>query len=625
MKSLFILVCVLGVAQAKNATVLLAKGKVTKLLPGKHKAGKVKKGDKVPEDTSILTGKGSIVKVKMPDGSMVSLGPKSKLVVSLMKKNKPSMVGLLKGVIRAEVDKKQNNKNKMIIKTRTAAMGVRGTKLKTSYNPQTRTTSLVTIEGKVAMVKVQEKKIIKEAQEEAKEEAGNKASKKKIAEAVKEKELEKLTEALEDEDEAVEVKKGRFAGVNIKLEKATKPAKVAPKQMIAIATKDELAVEKVDAKKYEKELIEELEESNDEDPDFDKDDGTIKPKDGGLVDFDTGIYVAPTKEAKLNKKTGIYEDKKIGSIAKNGDYQPPKGVKLDAKKGFVVDKKSVKVADKSAAAATVALLNDEEVKGQIVTDQEIKAEIKQELAMVTKAEPVNQVSEEEEIEDDGTGWFSEKKWGYYAAPFAQNITITNAATGRDSTIVSSMAMRARMDYRMKWSTKKTTYTTLGLGLDAIQFSSSSRDIAYSTRDVVFPELSINTSWDSKELTTISADFLIKWVPYIDADQGSTVVYSNIFTPRLRGSYRTLMGENKKRGYFGTAALSLILPVENESEQGEKFDTNAGIGLDLSLDSEYKYNKKKFTVSAFLGYEWQEIAVNEYQRLLLVSELIQNFR
>ena len=44
----------------------------------------------------------------------------------------------------------------MIVKTRSAVMGVRGTKFQATYNPANKNTSLITVEGKVAMVKKEE-------------------------------------------------------------------------------------------------------------------------------------------------------------------------------------------------------------------------------------------------------------------------------------------------------------------------------------------------------------------------------------------------------------------------------------------------------------------------------------
>ena len=76
--------------------------------------------------------------------------------------------------------------------------------------------------------------------------------------------------------------------------------------------------------------------------------GDFAPRSGGFLDLETGLYVAPGKKSQLNKKLGVYEDKSIGSLSsKTGKYIPPKGLKLDAEKGFVpaeklIDEKEIK-------------------------------------------------------------------------------------------------------------------------------------------------------------------------------------------------------------------------------------------------------------------------------------------
>ena len=74
-----------------------------------------------------------------------------------MNKEKKTSVMSFERSYKARVRKEQVKDPKMIIKTRSAIMGVRGTTLG-QYNPATNNTSLVTIEGEVAMAKVEETK-----------------------------------------------------------------------------------------------------------------------------------------------------------------------------------------------------------------------------------------------------------------------------------------------------------------------------------------------------------------------------------------------------------------------------------------------------------------------------------
>jgi hypothetical protein len=336
-----------------DATVKMVKGTVTVLRPGTHDVIHVKKGDTIPQNSSILTGAKSIVKLRFKDKSIVSLGPNSKIIVDKSKKKEKNIISLLKGVIRAEVKKTANNsKNKMLIKTRTAVMGIRGTTLKASYNPINTNTSLVTIEGDVVMAKVDKDPVIEVFKENADV---------KDLEAAIEKKMERKLASTE----SVHVKNGRFAGVIKDHKKPTEPVKIASKQLVAMTQNDELA----DATNTQtkEEIIEESNKFDEEDPAANGVDnklvGELAGRAGGFIDFGTGIYVEPTKEAVFNEETHVYIDKKeaTGTISKAGDYVPPKGIKLDAKKGFVVDNvKEVLVVsnDLSIIKETLAKLNN---------------------------------------------------------------------------------------------------------------------------------------------------------------------------------------------------------------------------------------------------------------------------
>lgn len=475
-KGIFLIVMLCSQVWASGAKVKFVRGEVTALFPTAKQAVKVKRGQSIPEDTSIVTKEKSIVRLKLADGSVVSLGPKSMMVVKVMQKKKPSVFGVLKGVIRAEVKKSSKQaKNKLFIKTRTAVMGVRGTTFKTTFNPVNKNTSLVTIEGEVAMAKVKEKKateIVEEIKEEKKEEVkkveelteetANKAE--KVEEKVVEKapepksvedELEKLTEVLEKSEEVVSVKKGEFAGVVKALDQPTEPVKVAPKQILAIAKHDELADKKIE--KSDEELIKEIYEedadkvSKDEaDASFDKSEGKLKPRNGGYVDFKTGLYVPPPKDSKFDeeKKVFVADEKKVGTVDEDtGEYIPPKGIKIDEEKGFVIDQKEVaKVASNeelNRLQASVGFLN-EQVEEQVKDEEE----------------PVNQTS--------GKGNFITRIFkiknnvlNISMVPFSSSIAVTSQATGSESNFLSESASDVDANWHADWNDKFSTDFSLG--------------------------------------------------------------------------------------------------------------------------------------------------------------------
>lgn len=439
---------------AQTAKVIMARGTVTALKPGATEAIKVKKGMTLPEDTSILTAEKSVVRLKFADKSTMNLGPKSKVVVTKLPKKKPNMINLLTGAIKAEVNKKSDKPtaNKMLIKTRSAVMGVRGTKFQAGFNPTNGNTSLVTVEGKVAMVKAKaiEKKVVKEV---VKETVIDESGKEVIKEVVKEKavtvaevaadpeaELDALDKALETSKEAVEVPAGRFSGVSEAASDAapTAPTKIAPQQYNALA-KSMDSDKKAEDVFTDKELEEAAKTSANTA-------GAVGQKAGGFVDFDTGIYVPPPKGSKKDTKTGVYVAKDIGKVdAETGDYIPPKGVKLDAKKGFVVDKEEVAKlasADKKALEKTLKKLEtvNQEVKSQVV---------------------VNKMEAKEK--KDSKPWYKADYHHLSASirPYSETLNTTNKGSSSEADFYTEQANLTELSWQQEWNDRWSTKFAFG--------------------------------------------------------------------------------------------------------------------------------------------------------------------
>ncbi|EQC46183.1 FecR domain-containing protein [Bacteriovorax sp. Seq25_V] len=149
--SLCLLFCASVSAADGVAKIMIAKGKVLNLSDNKE----LKKGDWVNEGAQIQTKERSFVKLLFIDKSVMSLGPASQMEVAKFPKDKAGVITLLKGQLRSQVTKNymemDKSKSKLFIKTRTAAMGVRGTDFQVNYNPENMNTSLITFEGAVAM------------------------------------------------------------------------------------------------------------------------------------------------------------------------------------------------------------------------------------------------------------------------------------------------------------------------------------------------------------------------------------------------------------------------------------------------------------------------------------------
>ncbi|MDD0853127.1 FecR family protein [Halobacteriovorax sp. GB3] len=333
------------------AKVLKVRGTVTKLLPGAIRANTVKVGDRLPEDTSIVTGSKSFVRISFENKSTVSLGPSSKLVVASVKANSPSVISLLKGQIRSKVEKdKSKNINKLFIKTKTAALGVRGTDFQTVFNPQNNVTSLLTYEGKVAMVKVDKKTeaLRYEKAREEKEVSREKGqgpkleSKKQYKKELLEDSPEHLEKALSTE-KVVEVQKGQFSGVSQTLTRASEPVKISPVQFTVLykntglREKGELKAKVVSLSEKDKsKTIAQADQTAPPEGYYDEQSGKYAPKSGGLLDLSSGLYIPPAKDAPFDPKNKVYVPTKEGRIdVVTGEYVAPKGLKLDPVAGFL--------------------------------------------------------------------------------------------------------------------------------------------------------------------------------------------------------------------------------------------------------------------------------------------------
>jgi hypothetical protein len=330
------------------AEVVKIRGEVTQLSPGAHLARVVALGDKFIEDTSILTGPKSFVKIKFIDQSELNIGPESKLVITEMKKDSVGIISLLKGRIRTEVakDATKPNANKFFIKTRTAAMGVRGTDFQTIYNPENKMTSLLTYKGEVAMAKIDEttfKKLEESSEPVIVRDDVTKVPEIKKGNIKSLNEIEELNLVLNKKD-VVLVPPGQNSFASDSLEKSSQPVKISPVQLEALYKNKEMET-KTDANiklqsTSDANLKPVLVAANQVAPAegmYNQKTGDFAPKSGGFIDINTGLYVAPTSDAKFDAKKGVYVDQKIGDIdADTGQYVAPAGLTLDAKKGFVL-------------------------------------------------------------------------------------------------------------------------------------------------------------------------------------------------------------------------------------------------------------------------------------------------
>lgn len=175
------------------------KGNATLLLPHQKVSTIAKLNDAIIEDTSILTQDKTYMRIAFEDGSKMSIGPSSKVVISKMKKNETKVWAFLKGNIRTHMQTKSTKSPsgdyKYMVKTKTAALGVRGTTFMSIYNPINEQSSIVTIEGEVDLGDPKSEKIVR-------------------------------------------VPQGSFAGINSSKKEPEQAQKINPKQFSMLAHKD---------------------------------------------------------------------------------------------------------------------------------------------------------------------------------------------------------------------------------------------------------------------------------------------------------------------------------------------------------------------------------------------------
>lgn len=138
------------------ASISIIKGNVYAKFPDSEQVVKLKKGIKIPEKSVIQTEKNSFIRLLLIDKSQISLGPSSRIKITQYGAQKHGIISLLKGKLRSKVitnyleDNKKKSK-KFYVKTKYAAMGVRGTEFLASYNRANGATSLITFSGEVAI------------------------------------------------------------------------------------------------------------------------------------------------------------------------------------------------------------------------------------------------------------------------------------------------------------------------------------------------------------------------------------------------------------------------------------------------------------------------------------------
>lgn len=337
-------------AADKVAKVLILKGTAKAKSPS-GALTTLKRGAWIEEGSLLQTGEKSFVKLVFKDKSSANLGPKSQMAITKFPKNEAGVLTLLKGQLRSKVQKdllKKDSKSKMFIKTKTAAMGVRGTDFEVIFNARTQNTAVITFEGEVAMAQIDPTQF---------------------------ESFQGNTQALEQivsSDAAVSIKEGQFAGSN-KSGRVNVPVKISPAQFNTLKGKEDPTIagaKNKEVKRFQSPIppgvntkvfvnesvavteslaevagaavveqavqVAETEIANAPPADapppegFKDGSGNFAPPSGGLIDVRTGTYIAPPPGSTFDPNTQTYQPPPEfgGFDANTGDFLPPEGVVL---------------------------------------------------------------------------------------------------------------------------------------------------------------------------------------------------------------------------------------------------------------------------------------------------------
>ena len=324
--------------EAGIAKVILLRGSVkAKFLDGK--VIDVSVDQSIPEGAVLQTAEKSFVKLIFIDKSQMNLGPNSQMIINAFPKKEAGIITLVKGQIRSQVTKnymemEDKNKSKLYIKTKTAAMGIRGTDFQINFNPENQNTALITFEGKVAMAHIDKN-----------ERESN----------FDQRSLEKVVSS----DKAVMVEHGQISAVNLNVgERAMTPTLLGTKQIDALKENETGLKEsnESDKKQFRNPLppgadstifsnvstniAPQSEKSPKSDPNgfFNAKTGEYKLPAGSIIDLKTVNIIPPPINAVFDANSNTYTvPENFGKIDKTtGEYKAPDGLKLGADGKFIL-------------------------------------------------------------------------------------------------------------------------------------------------------------------------------------------------------------------------------------------------------------------------------------------------
>lgn len=324
-----------ALAQSKVAVVKMLRGQVTVMQNGKSTA--LAAEEWVPSGAVVKTAEKSFVRLVFIDKSQMNIGPNSEMKIEQFGGGDAGVIDLVKGKIRSQVSKdylqqKDKDKSKMFIKTPNAVMGIRGTDFLISTNGQN--SSAVLFEGEVVFNKV-ENAAMREINTDALEAAVDRGVRIFPGEfSVVERERPNPTvpavlnvqqiETLEKNQDFSKDRAPSEEGSQATTKSVVPPGlsgAAAANQPVLDSELKQVGVAVTDTPQMDKNNIEVAKG-------FEQG-AQVKPTNGAFLHVDTGVIIAPPKDAVYDPNTNTFVPTgSAGGVAADGNYQPPANVTI---------------------------------------------------------------------------------------------------------------------------------------------------------------------------------------------------------------------------------------------------------------------------------------------------------
>ncbi|HXH74762.1 MAG TPA: FecR family protein [Bacteriovoracaceae bacterium] len=341
----FIFLFIIGVlaatpalAQKKVAVVKLLRGDVDVLTLGK--TAKLKAEQWVEEGAVVKTSDKSFVKLVFIDKSQMNVGPNSEMKIENFSGKDSGVIELVKGKIRSQVTKDylqmdDKNKSKLFIKTANAVMGVRGTDFMISSNGKT--SAVVLFEGEVVFNQLKNTEITNSANLEQIVDRGVRMfpGEFSVVEPSRMPTVPSLLnvqqrETLEKND-SFESDRGPSNSVKEEAGKSVVPEGLNGEQVSndSKVLKTEVAQMANNSGNNGNNGNNGAAEASSKNPEGFVQGDRVKPANGSFLHVESGVIVPPAPDSRLDKLSNTYmSGSGNGTVAKNGDYVPPKNMEI---------------------------------------------------------------------------------------------------------------------------------------------------------------------------------------------------------------------------------------------------------------------------------------------------------